>query len=81
MNLYQEYIEEIEVRKGQGLSSKPIDDGELLAVIIKMQVFGGRGNPHGEHMFWCLAVPIIFFLETFFIVSFRQMNGELERKG
>ena len=34
MNLYQEYISEIEERKGQGLSPKPIDDGELLSVII-----------------------------------------------
>ena len=35
MNLYQQYIEEIEERKGLGLSAKPIDDGELLAVIIE----------------------------------------------
>ena len=34
MNLYQEYIKEIEERKEQGLSPKPIDDGELLSVII-----------------------------------------------
>ena len=34
LNLYQAYIKEIEERKGQGLSPKPIDDGELLGVII-----------------------------------------------
>ena len=34
LNLYQGYIKEIEERKGQGLSPKPIDDGELLGVII-----------------------------------------------
>ena len=34
LNLYQTYIKEIEERKGQGLSPKPIDDGELLGVII-----------------------------------------------
>ena len=35
LNLYQTYIKEIEERKGQGLSPKPIDDGELLGVIIE----------------------------------------------
>ena len=35
MDLYQEYIKEIEERKRQGLSPKPIDDGELLSVIIE----------------------------------------------
>ena len=34
LNLYQTYIKEIEERKLQGLSPKPIDDGDLLAVII-----------------------------------------------
>ena len=34
LNLYQTYLKEIEERKGQGLSPKPIDDGELLGVII-----------------------------------------------
>jgi aconitate hydratase 2/2-methylisocitrate dehydratase len=34
INLYQEYIKEIEARKEQGLSPKPIDDGELLSVIV-----------------------------------------------
>lgn len=34
-NLYLEYRKEIEARKGEGLHPKPIDDGELLAVIIE----------------------------------------------
>tara|TARA_R110002096_G_scaffold16106_35_gene55266 strand:+ start:4408 stop:7182 length:2775 start_codon:yes stop_codon:yes gene_type:complete len=34
MSLYQEYIQEIEERKTQGLHPKPIDSGELLAEII-----------------------------------------------
>ena len=34
MSLYLNYIEEIENRKSQGLSPKPVDSGELLAEII-----------------------------------------------
>ncbi len=34
MNLYQEYLSEIEERKGQGLHPKPIDGAELLSEII-----------------------------------------------
>jgi len=34
MNLYQDYINEIEERKGQGLHPKPIDGAELLSEII-----------------------------------------------
>jgi aconitate hydratase 2/2-methylisocitrate dehydratase len=34
MSIYLEYIKEIEDRKAQGLSPKPIDGGELLAEII-----------------------------------------------
>ncbi len=34
MNLYKEYIKEIEERKGQGLHPKPIDSAELLSEII-----------------------------------------------
>ena len=34
MSLYQEYIEEIEDRKAQGLHPKPIDSGKLTAEII-----------------------------------------------
>ncbi len=34
MNLYSEYLNEIEERKAQGLNPKPIDDGALLSEII-----------------------------------------------
>ncbi|MFE3847860.1 bifunctional aconitate hydratase 2/2-methylisocitrate dehydratase [Flavobacterium sp. LB3P45] len=34
MNIYKDYIQEIEERKGQGLHPKPIDGGELLSEII-----------------------------------------------
>ena len=34
MALYDAYLENIETRKQQGLSAKPIDDGDLLAEII-----------------------------------------------
>ncbi|MEO1249037.1 MAG: bifunctional aconitate hydratase 2/2-methylisocitrate dehydratase, partial [Pseudomonadota bacterium] len=34
MSLYTDYLEEIENRKSQGLSPKPIDDGALLAEIV-----------------------------------------------
>ncbi len=34
MNLYKEYIKEIEERKGHGLHPKPIDSAELLSEII-----------------------------------------------
>jgi len=35
MNLYKDYINEIEERKGQGLNPKPIDGAELLSEIIE----------------------------------------------
>jgi aconitate hydratase 2/2-methylisocitrate dehydratase len=34
MNIYKDYIQEIEERKGQGLNPKPIDGAELLSEII-----------------------------------------------
>ena len=34
MNLYEDYLKEIDERKTQGLHPKPIDDIELLSVII-----------------------------------------------
>ena len=34
MNVYQEYIQEIEERKEQGLHPKPIDGSDLLSEII-----------------------------------------------
>jgi aconitate hydratase 2/2-methylisocitrate dehydratase len=35
MNIYKDYIQEIEERKGQGLNPKPIDGAELLSEIIE----------------------------------------------
>ncbi len=35
MNLYQEYLKEIEERKAQGLHPKPIDEADLLSAIIE----------------------------------------------
>lgn len=35
MNMYQDYIKEIEERKGQGLHPKPVDGAELLSEIIE----------------------------------------------
>lgn len=34
MNIYNDYLQEIEERKGQGLNPKPIDGAELLSTII-----------------------------------------------
>ncbi|MFT5054625.1 MAG: aconitate hydratase 2/2-methylisocitrate dehydratase, partial [Oceanospirillaceae bacterium] len=34
MNLYEDYLKEIEERKAQGLHPKPIDGDELLSAII-----------------------------------------------
>ena len=46
MNLYSEYLREIEERKDQGLHPKPIDDGPLLAEIIGQ--IEDLGNKHRE---------------------------------
>ena len=35
MNIYKDYIEEIEERKGQELNPKPIDGAELTSAIIE----------------------------------------------
>lgn len=44
MNLYSEYLAEIESRKTQGLAPKPIDDGALTAEIITL--IEDAGNEH-----------------------------------
>lgn len=46
MNLYQDYIKEIEERKEQGLHPKPIDGAELLSEIITQ--IKDLNNPHME---------------------------------
>ena len=44
MNIYQDYIQEIEERKAQGLHPKPIDSAELLSAIIEQ-----IKDPANEH--------------------------------
>ena len=44
MDLYQDYIQEIEERKTQGLHPKPIDDGDLLSEVIAQ--IKDLGNEH-----------------------------------
>ena len=44
MALYDAYLENIETRKQQGLSAKPIDDGDLLADIIGLIKQPGHGQ-------------------------------------
>ncbi|MEM9050086.1 MAG: bifunctional aconitate hydratase 2/2-methylisocitrate dehydratase [Pseudomonadota bacterium] len=44
MSLYQDYLSEIETRKTQGLSPKPIDEGPLTAEIIAQ--IRDNGSPH-----------------------------------
>ncbi|RXR20431.1 bifunctional aconitate hydratase 2/2-methylisocitrate dehydratase [Flavobacterium amnicola] len=46
MNTYQDYIKEIEERKGQGLHPKPIDGAELLSEIISQ--IKDVNNPNRE---------------------------------
>lgn len=46
MNLYADYLKEIEVRKGQGLHPKPIDGAELLTEIISQ--IKDENNEHRE---------------------------------
>ncbi|MGB0372417.1 MAG: bifunctional aconitate hydratase 2/2-methylisocitrate dehydratase [Opitutales bacterium] len=47
MGLYTEYVTEIEERKKEGLSPKPIDDGALLAELIEQ--IKDLQNPYREH--------------------------------
>tara|TARA_Y100000590_G_scaffold364139_1_gene422272 strand:- start:29242 stop:32034 length:2793 start_codon:yes stop_codon:yes gene_type:complete len=44
MNLYKNYLDEIEDRKKQGLQPKPIDDGELVKELIEH--IKDIGSPH-----------------------------------
>ncbi|MEL7098529.1 MAG: bifunctional aconitate hydratase 2/2-methylisocitrate dehydratase [Pseudomonadota bacterium] len=46
MSLYQAYLEEIETRKGEGLSPKPIDAGDLTAEIIAL--IEDASSPHRD---------------------------------
>ncbi|MEL6958282.1 MAG: bifunctional aconitate hydratase 2/2-methylisocitrate dehydratase [Pseudomonadota bacterium] len=58
MSLYTEYLEEIETRKADGLSPKPIDDGALTAEIIEQ--IRDAGHEHREqslHFFIYNTLP------------------------
>ncbi|MCB0511830.1 MAG: bifunctional aconitate hydratase 2/2-methylisocitrate dehydratase, partial [Bacteroidetes bacterium] len=44
MSIYQDYLQEIEERKKQGLHAKPIDEAPLLTAIIEQ--IKDLGNPH-----------------------------------
>ena len=46
MSLYQDYLKEIDARKEQGLSPKPIEDGALLGEIIAQ--IKDEANAHRE---------------------------------
>ncbi|AWG20035.1 bifunctional aconitate hydratase 2/2-methylisocitrate dehydratase [Flavobacterium faecale] len=46
MNIYNDYLQEIEERKAQGLHPKPIDGAELLSEIIAQ--IKDSNNPHRE---------------------------------
>ncbi|MEM7471467.1 MAG: bifunctional aconitate hydratase 2/2-methylisocitrate dehydratase [Pseudomonadota bacterium] len=46
MSLYAAYLEEIETRKEQGLSPKPIDDGALTREIVEQ--IKDKSHPHRE---------------------------------
>ncbi len=56
--MYNDYIKEIEERKGQGLHPKPIDDGALLSEIIEQ--IKDTGNEHRKdslHFFIYNTLP------------------------
>ena len=46
MNIYEDYLQEIEERKGQGLHPKPIDGADLLSAIIDQ--IKDTNHPHRE---------------------------------
>ncbi|MEM1374610.1 MAG: bifunctional aconitate hydratase 2/2-methylisocitrate dehydratase [Pseudomonadota bacterium] len=52
MNLYTAYLEEIETRKGDGLSPKPIDEGPLTAEITAIIMTEGHAHREGALNFF-----------------------------
>ena len=52
MSLYQDYLAEIETRKTEGLSPKPIDDGALLSEIISQIKDTGDGHREDSLQFF-----------------------------
>lgn len=63
MNLYNEYIKEIEERKVQGLHPKPIDSAELLSEIIEQIKEVNSPNRkdclHFLYIIHCLEQPVL----------------------
>ncbi len=58
MNIYNDYINEIEERKGQGLHPKPIDGAELLsAIIVQIQDLNNANRTDSLHFFMYNTVP------------------------
>ncbi|MEL6689832.1 MAG: bifunctional aconitate hydratase 2/2-methylisocitrate dehydratase, partial [Pseudomonadota bacterium] len=52
MSLYDAYLEEIETRKGQGLSPKPIDEGPLTAEVTGIIMTPGHQHREGALNFF-----------------------------
>ncbi len=58
MNLYNEYIKEIEDRKGQGLHPKPIDSADLLnEIIIQIKDLNNSNRKDSLHFFIFNTLP------------------------
>ena len=56
MNIYQDYIQEIEERKTQGLHPKPIDGAELLSEIISQIKDSNNANREDSLQFFIYNV-------------------------
>ncbi|MEM8935667.1 MAG: bifunctional aconitate hydratase 2/2-methylisocitrate dehydratase [Pseudomonadota bacterium] len=52
MTLYTEYLEEIETRKGEGLQPKPIDNGDLVKVLIDQILSDGHEHRQDSLQFF-----------------------------
>ena len=58
MNLYKEYIKEIEERKGQGLHPKPIDSADLLnEIIVQIKDLHNSNRKDSLHFFIYNTLP------------------------
>jgi aconitate hydratase 2/2-methylisocitrate dehydratase len=58
MNIYNDYIKEIEERKGQGLHPKPIDGAELLnAIIAQIKDLGNSNREDSLNFFIYNTLP------------------------
>ncbi len=58
MSLYQDYMEEIEIRKDEGLHPKPVDNAELLSEIIdQIKDSGHQQRENSLHFFIYNTLP------------------------